>query len=520
MQKQNKTTWALLAVYFLLLLIPSFFFSPLVVLQTLYPFFILIGITNSIRIFLLITLPILLSVPAALFFYHTFRSPMNVSFWLIIKPSNLFEVRDYLTLNAIQPIMIGVGLFAYWLYLFRKLSGPIVGLRFRILFMCFLIVPIFHMLKSKGEYLEILHQHFSESFPWNAMTSYIVANKELKNFSQFSLKDEENLVIEKPGFDQQTLVMVLGESAGRSWHQLYGHKVSNNPEQIKNQSNLIVFEDLITVFSHTVFSLPVILTKKDKLAVKSEFLPSFVQVFKKAGYKTFWISNQASLEGSESRIGFYARTTDRQFFFNTHNAIQAANYDDNVIREFLKHTQDPAPKKLFILHLQGSHYGFARRYPIEFKKFKHLYDNTILYTDYLLGVIIQALKQEKNPAAMMYVSDHGLLIDACGFDATHFDNKEAFEIPAVIWASDNWIKSNQKLFNIGRTNTKKKVTSITIFDTLVDLAGIRYNQYEPTLSLLSDKVSVGIRNVYRYDGIQINYDHSMNDSACHIQSTR
>ena len=70
------------------------------------------------------------------------------------------------------------------------------------------------------------------------------------------------------------------------------------------------------------------------------------------------------------------------------------------------------------------------------------YDNTIVYTDYLLSRVIDDLKSLKEyHCAMLYVSDHG---ESLGENNLYMHGvplslapKEQYEIPFIVWESDN-----------------------------------------------------------------------------------
>jgi lipid A ethanolaminephosphotransferase len=69
------------------------------------------------------------------------------------------------------------------------------------------------------------------------------------------------------------------------------------------------------------------------------------------------------------------------------------------------------------------------------------YDNTIVYTDYILNEIITELEQLKDyKSSMLYVSDHG---ESLGEKNLYMHGlpmsiapKEQIEIPFIIWTSD------------------------------------------------------------------------------------
>ena len=76
-----------------------------------------------------------------------------------------------------------------------------------------------------------------------------------------------------------------------------------------------------------------------------------------------------------------------------------------------------------VLHTYGSHFNYHERYPAEFriytpdkaegirqsykKELRNAYDNSIRYTDYVLGEIVDMLKKKEVCASMLYLSDHG-----------------------------------------------------------------------------------------------------------------
>jgi integral membrane protein len=69
------------------------------------------------------------------------------------------------------------------------------------------------------------------------------------------------------------------------------------------------------------------------------------------------------------------------------------------------------------------------------------YDNTIVYTDYILHTIIENLKQLKEyKSTMIFVSDHGESLGEKNLYMhgvpMNFAPKEQYEIPFIVWVSD------------------------------------------------------------------------------------
>ena len=117
-------------------------------------------------------------------------------------------------------------------------------------------------------------------------------------------------------------------------------------------------------------------------------------------------------------------------------------------------------KILIVLHTSTSHGPtYSKKYPPQFETFKpvcnsvelgncshtelvNAYDNTIVYTDYILSKVIEDLKQLKEyKSAMIFISDHG---ESLGEKNLYMHGlplsiapKEQYEIPFIVWLSDN-----------------------------------------------------------------------------------
>ena len=111
-----------------------------------------------------------------------------------------------------------------------------------------------------------------------------------------------------------------------------------------------------------------------------------------------------------------------------------------------------------VLHTYGSHFNYHERYPAEFriytpdkaegirqsykKELRNAYDNSIRYTDYVLGEIVDMLKKKEVCASMLYLSDHGedIFDDARAryLHASPIPTYYQLHIPYIIWFSDDY----------------------------------------------------------------------------------
>jgi heptose-I-phosphate ethanolaminephosphotransferase len=521
-QRRQILAWILLLS---LVILPSLLISPKAAVRSLYPLLILSALLNHRRTMILLMVPILLIMPVALYFWSFYHAPMNASFWLILLGTDVVEVGDFLKnfWLILIPTWIVLLLLVSWIW--KSSPGKVFhSKKLRFAAGICILVPIITIGKNfspENIKVEMAH-HFTESYPWNFLMGYVVAKDEIEAYRKTDFSTQWTLhskvapdLANKP----EVIVLVIGESARRDRHQIYGYQEKTTPEMVKlhDAGELLVFNDFITLHPHTANAVPTIMTKQDNIHEIKEIPPSFVQIYKDAGFKTYWISNQAAMGGNENRISVYARRSD--YFHSLH--ISSINlpwaYDGELLPELYDILAQPEPKKFIVLHLQGSHYGFDKRYPREFAQFKELYDNTILYTDYLLGQIVEHLRATHNISAMMYLSDHGLMLGECG-QYTHFDMKQSYEIPFWIWTSPEWRSENGngKKFANGLKNSSKKLSTLFALDSLVDLGGLTYQQYEPEKSVLEPTLKeIFPRNVKTYSQI-VDYDHGKNDKDCHF----
>lgn len=304
----------------------------------------------------------------------------------------------------------------------------------------------------------------------------------------------------------ETYVLVIGETARKHNFGLYGYERNTTPN-LDTIKNVIHFENPRSNANLTSLSIPFMITRATprNAAVKFEE-PAVISAFKEGGFKTYWLTNVPS--GIGSVFGFYSELADE--YYNTSVSLDALNFDDQLIPKLEKVLADTTTKKKFIvLHTLGSHFRYNYRYPKEFEKFTpnlekglsmenatsieakdkiiNSYDNSILYTDYVLGQFIQLLKKEEGLSYLYYISDHGEnLYDDDSNKLMHAyinPTKYEIEVPLILWYSNPYKKEYPAKVASLLTNTKHPVQTINTFHTLLHLANIEYPAQDLTKSL-------------------------------------
>jgi lipid A ethanolaminephosphotransferase len=153
-------------------------------------------------------------------------------------------------------------------------------------------------------------------------------------------------------------------------------------------------------------------------------------------------------------------------------------------------------KLLVILHTSTSHGPtYFKKYPAEFERFTpvctsvemskadhqelvNAYDNTILYTDFLLHSLIEILRDVERSSAMIYISDHGESLGEGniymhGMVSASMAPREQLDIPFIVWKSDN----NHKLKAV------EEVGHYHIFHSVMDFLDLRSEIYDEEKSI-------------------------------------
>lgn len=348
--------------------------------------------------------------------------------------------------------------------------------------------------------------------------------KDIEGFSFNALK-KDTLI------DQEIYVLVIGETARKHNFGIYGYHRNTTPN-LDTISNITHFSNVTSNANLTSLSIPFMLTRAtpEKPTIKFEE-PAVITPFKEAGFKTYWLTNVPS--GIGSVFGFYSGLAD--VYKNTSVSLDALNYDERLLPELDAVLNDNTSKKKFIIiHTLGSHFRYNYRYPKKFEKFTpnlkkglsienttHIdhkekivnsYDNSVLYTDYILSEFISSLKKQSAISYLYYISDHGenLYDDDTNKLMHAFINptKYEIEIPLIIWNSKEY--KNQypnKVKNI-KNHTSKKIETINTFHTLLDLSNISFPSESLTKSFGSSKFdTIPNRLFYKTDKTILKLDN-------------
>ncbi|EDO8878363.1 phosphoethanolamine--lipid A transferase [Campylobacter coli] len=288
---------------------------------------------------------------------------------------------------------------------------------------------------------------------------------------------------------KKLLVLVVGETARAANYSLGGY-TKNDTNFYTKKDNVVFFDNFSSCGTATAVSLPCMfsLSKRQNYS-SSEYQENVMDILQKTGVKASWIDNN-----SGGCKGVCDRLSDKQQL--------SSDWDENLL-PFLKERLDSLDtQNIIVLHLQGSHGpAYYKRYPSEFKKFTptcdtnelskcdsealiNTYDNTLLYTDYLLSEIIKLLKEKKDyESSLIYLSDHG---ESLGENGIYLHGmpyaiapRYQTHIPVIFWSSD------ENLMTIAQNHKSLNLSQDNLFSTLLGYFNIQTAVYEPSYDLLN-----------------------------------
>lgn len=309
--------------------------------------------------------------------------------------------------------------------------------------------------------------------------------------------------------DNDILVVVLGESTARGHMQLYNYYRPTTPKLNAFKDSLLVYNEVISTDVLTLKVVPKMLTSLSNLDNNTPSV-NIIDVFNKADYKTYWLSNQRPISYHDNAISKIASTSNYFKFFNHKIDKHTTVLDDVILPEYNNILKDEG-KKVIVIRLIGTHFDYNKRYPVSFEKFitknateakrviNH-YDNAVLYNDYIVFSILNELKKLNKKSAFIYLSDHGENVYDNGefFGRTEANmTKSMFEIPFLVWTSPEFEFPNDFEYVSNR-----KFMTDHLYESLGHLFGVAHSEMKLNKSIFSSSFEERKRIVVT----GINYD--------------
>ncbi len=305
------------------------------------------------------------------------------------------------------------------------------------------------------------------------------------------------------------MVLVVGETARAENFSLNGYSKNTNPKLSKQ--DIINFSQVSSCGTATAVSVPCMFSgmpREDYDESLANHREGLLDIAKRAGYQVTWIDNNSGCKG----------TCDRVEEFKIPEPIQKKwckdeECFDDILIDSLKAYLATIPKDdtrphLVILHQMGSHGpAYYKRVPPQYKVFKptcdtnaiqgcsrdellNSYDNTLLYTDYVLDSLIETLKTATQyETGLWYLSDHG---ESTGESGMYLHGapyaiapSQQTHVPMLMWFSDAWKQQAQKQMSCLSQQRQKELSQDNLFPTMLSLLDVKTKVIDPKNDMLA-----------------------------------
>lgn len=406
-------------------------------------------------LFLILTLNFSLS--ASCFFIY--KQGFNVGMMLSIIETNIDEAKSMMN-TMLLPILSTLLFFSILIMIFRggdeikpKGKSKILLIIFS---SCWLILPFIFYIKhvyvaNKGGGF-MIKNIFYHTLDVERALNLKNEIKEIQNVKinyNFVNNNEEPV---------NNIILLIGESARRRNMSLYGYqKRETTPIANSERSNMLLFENAYAPAGITNLAVPIILSNVNIDHYSREINKlgdNIVSAANHLGYSTYWLSTQGGAQGITAIASF----AQHKKYLN--------GFDEVLISE-LRESLKTENKKLIVLHINGSHPYVCDKYPKSEAVWNggihECYDNSIKYTDKIIGKIINEIKNKNS--VLIYLSDHGQKLDDDKY--IHGDYREASEVPYFIWYSKK-INSEKK----GKSISELTSTT-TLYANVLGFMGVK-----------------------------------------------
>ncbi|CAA6806484.1 MAG: Unknown protein [uncultured Campylobacterales bacterium] len=320
----------------------------------------------------------------------------------------------------------------------------------------------------------------------------IVPNKIMDSKNKFS-----DTIFESPkklNSINANIIFIIGESLGSDKMSLFGYNKNITTPKLQNRDD--IYSSVVYAGgTFTKTSVAVLLNRlkyPGQTAQISKQNNCLFNLAKQNSFQTYFVSNQESRHLTivdnlicKKYIDTYLSGDDLAkplFDINLVNFLEEINFDKN---------------NFIVLQQRGSHLPYALQSPKSFKKLNSEYENSVLYTDFVLDRLITKIKEQKTDkdTYIVFTSDHGEFVGERNlWGHGHFE-KEIYEVPFIYFSNkDSYtdeVKNIKSHFDISNF-----VSKLLGYDTKIDNDEIYINGTD--LDALAGYLHIKDTNITRH----------------------
>ena len=450
--------------------------------------------------------------------YNTFMTAGIVS---VIIGTNPREAAEFIIMYFSRQYILFLIAAGFAVYFLRRWSRSFKLNAFAALLLPFFFLYSFAYTVMPGKNIIECMSFTRLALPFGQAVEDMIA------FQRIYSDMKDNAAIEQNDSDIPNVVFILGESTTRNHMSLYGYRLPTTPklDAMAASGEIYVFRDVISPHTYTIGSLQEVFNFHNYEADNKWYENSnLFDIVKKAGYTTYWLSNQET-SGKWANVALaYAGRCDYKEFTGVRQSFEQSYRTDGELMPLLyKYMANDNPKNFYLLHLMGCHGEYKNRYTPDFAKFtaedenkgsasqrelKAEYDNAVLYNDEIVTQIMAAFK-DKN-AIVIYMPDHGEEVYETKNIKGHSDDnptRSMLEIPFIIYTTPSFRAAHPELNERIAKAVNRPYMTDDLIHTMLDIMNIKTPEYEPARSVINDAFNAQRKRMF----LHRDYDLDMKD---------
>ncbi len=306
---------------------------------------------------------------------------------------------------------------------------------------------------------------------------------------------------------KKLLVLVVGETARSMNFSLNGYKRATNPGLATR--NVLSFPDVSSCGTATAISVPCLFQEVGRDKWKNEYSTrreGLLDVLQRSGVNVLWRDNNSGCKSACDRVA----TEDLSHATDSKLCNSDECFDEILLSGMQGYLDKlSANTSVIVLHMKGSHGpSYYKRYPSAFERFtpvcstsqldqcsdeaiRNAYDNTILYTDYVLSGLVDLLSanSDRFDSAMLYVSDHG---ESLGEKGVYLHGlpyamapKEQTQVPMLLWLGPQLAERRNISSSCMSKIKNEPMSHDNIYHSVLGLMGVKTSVYNRSLDMFS-----------------------------------
>ena len=321
---------------------------------------------------------------------------------------------------------------------------------------------------------------------------------------------------------KEIYVFAVGESLRYRNVSLNGEYPRSTTPRLEALDNLMLFDNYYSQACFTMLSVPMLVTRATPVNYEINYAErSIVEPFTEAGFRTYVIVNTNLLSyekylsaGCDSLIIVPQDADGRNIKSGDNSFVNIIDSLANI------------HEKLFVMCQFYGNHAFFTNYDVSCDVYHpnindagvsrsletmiNAYDNSILYTDYVLSSIIETINRPNTISAFMFVSDHGEDVrwDSAGHGGNCAPIKDEYHVPFIFWWSDDYAEQYPDKIHYALTHKAAKLNGDVMFYSLCGMADIQLDSiythtHTHTWNVLSSEFQEHERLVMLPDGVNM-----------------